>query len=94
MPSKPGKLQGYLNDTNDHIWRTASVPVPNAKFPGDYREVTTRIPLKLDVSLMKEPRAIAGVPREQRKRGFLRKQVPSMMFNGAPVSPVSPDGSG
>ncbi|KAI1841977.1 hypothetical protein JX266_011837 [Neoarthrinium moseri] len=93
-PSKTVKPQGYLNDTSDHIWRTASVPVPNAKFAGDYREVTTRIPLKLDTSLMKEPRAIAGVPRpEQRKKGFLRKQVPSMML-GSPVSPVSPGGSG
>lgn len=70
------------------------MPVPNAKFPGEYREVTTRIPLKLDVSLMKEPRAIAGVPREQRKKGFLRKQVPSMMFGTSPISNMSPDGSG
>jgi hypothetical protein len=95
IPSKAGKLQGYLNDTSDHIWRTASVPVPNAKFPGDYREVTTRVPFKLDGSLMKEPRAIAGVPRtEPRKRGFLRKQVPSMMLGSTPISPVSPSDSG
>ncbi|KAM0815269.1 putative DENN domain-containing protein [Seiridium cardinale] len=93
IPSRHGKPQGYLNDTSDHIWRTASVPVPNAKFPGDYREVTTRIPIKLDSSLMKEPRAIAGVPRvEPRKKGFLRKQVPSMMMGSTPVSPVSPNG--
>ncbi|KAI0137403.1 DENN domain-containing protein [Xylariales sp. AK1849] len=85
-PSKQSKLRGYLNDTYDHIWRTASVPVPNAKFPGDYRTVTTRIPLRLDSSLMKEPRAIQGVPRpEQRKRGFLRKQVPSMMLGSSPI---------
>jgi hypothetical protein len=93
IPMKATKLHGYLNDTNEHIWRTASVPVPHAKFPGDYRAVITRIPTRLDSSLMKEPRAIQGIPRpEQRKRGFLRKQVPSMMMS--PVSPISPDGSG
>ncbi|ETS78840.1 hypothetical protein PFICI_08693 [Pestalotiopsis fici W106-1] len=95
IPSKPGKSQGWLNDTEDHLWRTASVPVPNAKFPGDYHEVVTRVPVKFDSSLMKEPRAIAGVPRaEPRKKGFLRKQVPSMMLGSTPISPVSPDGSG
>ncbi|KAH9883957.1 dDENN domain-containing protein [Xylariomycetidae sp. FL2044] len=88
MHSKNSKLPSYLSDTTDHIWRTASVPVPNAKFPGEYRAVTTRVPARLDPSLMKEPRAIQGVPRpEQRKRGVLRKQVPSMMALTAPGSP-------
>ncbi|KAK7948335.1 DENN domain-containing protein [Apiospora aurea] len=92
--SRNSKTQSYLCDTNDHIWRTASVPLPNAKFDGDYRAITTRIPSKLDRSLMKEPRAIEGVPRpEQRKRGLIRKQVPSMMMGNGPVSPVSPNGS-
>ncbi|KAK6825093.1 hypothetical protein PG987_012587 [Apiospora arundinis] len=91
--SKTTKPQGYLSDTNDHIWRTASVPLPNAKFDGDYRAIVTRIPGKLDRSLMKEPRAIEGVPRpEQRKRGLIRKQVPSMMMTTSPISPVSPNG--
>ncbi|GAP83726.1 putative DENN domain-containing protein [Rosellinia necatrix] len=80
LPSKSSKLPSYLTDTTDHLWRTASVPMPNAKFPGEYRAVVTRIPARLDPTLMKEPRAIQGVPRpEQRKRGVLRKQVPSMM---------------
>ncbi|KAI0539348.1 dDENN domain-containing protein [Xylaria digitata] len=80
LPSKPNKLVSYLTDTSDHLWRTASVPMPNAKFPGEYRAVITRIPARLDPALMKEPRAIQGVPRpEQRKKGVLRKQVPSMM---------------
>jgi hypothetical protein len=80
LPSKPVKLPSYLTDTSDHLWRTASVPMPNAKFPGEYRAVITRMPARLDPSLMKEPRAIQGVPRpEQRKKGVLRKQVPSMM---------------
>lgn len=71
------------------------MPVPNAKFPGDYHEIVTRVPVKFDSSLMKEPRAIAGAPRaEPRKKGFLRKQVPSMMLGSTPISPVSPDGSG
>ncbi|ORY63996.1 AEX-3 domain-containing protein [Pseudomassariella vexata] len=94
LPSKQPKMQSYLTDTSEHMWRTASVPVPNSKFPGDYRAVTTRIPAKLDPSLMKEPRAIQGVPRpEQRTRGLMRKQVPSLVMP-SPVSPVSPNGSG
>ncbi|KAG7138346.1 DENN domain-containing protein like [Verticillium longisporum] len=28
------KIPTYLSDTSDHMWRTASVPVPSAKFPG------------------------------------------------------------
>lgn len=79
-PQRQGK-PGYLNDTSDHLWRTASVPVPSAKFPGEYRAVVTRIPSRLDPSLMKEPRAIQGVPRVEqgRVRGLIRKQVPSMI---------------
>ncbi|GKT86980.1 DENN domain-containing protein [Colletotrichum tofieldiae] len=78
-PSKL-KIPTYLGDTSDHMWLTASVPVPSAKFPGEYRTVVTRIPTKLDPSLMREPRAIQGVPRaEQRTRGLIRKQVPSMV---------------
>ncbi|KAK1754305.1 DENN domain-containing protein 5B [Echria macrotheca] len=82
-PSRPARIPTYLSDTSDHLWRTASVPVPSAKFPGDYRSVVTRVPAKLDPSLMKEPRAIQGVPRpEQGKIRMNRKQVPSML--GAP----------
>ncbi|KAL8409396.1 hypothetical protein RB594_007720 [Gaeumannomyces avenae] len=79
---------GYLGDTTDHIWRTASVPLPNAKFPGDYRSVVTRIPTRLDPSLMKEPRAIQGVPRSEQRgsRGLIRKQVPSTL-SATPQSP-------
>ncbi|KAK0732661.1 AEX-3 domain-containing protein [Apiosordaria backusii] len=81
-PNRAGaKVQTYLGDTSDHIWRTASVPVPSAKFSGDYRSVVTRVPLKLDPSLMKEPRAIQGVPRPEQggKRKVQRKQVASML---------------
>ena len=53
----------FLSDTSQHIWRTAQANPPNARFPGDYRTVIARIPAKLDSTLMKEPRAIQGVPR-------------------------------
>lgn len=86
---KQGKGSSYLSDTSDHIWRTASVPTPSAKFSGDYRAVVTRIPARLDPSFMKEPRSIQGVPRSEqgRVRGLIRKQVPSMV--GPPTPPTS-----
>ncbi|KAK2070860.1 hypothetical protein P8C59_005322 [Phyllachora maydis] len=85
------KVPGYLSDRTEHIWRTASVPVPSAKFPGDYRAVVTRIPTRLDPALMKEPRAIQGVPRAEqgRTRGLVRKQVPSMFGLPTPELDVS-----
>ncbi|KAJ9149251.1 Ddenn domain protein [Pleurostoma richardsiae] len=85
MPPR-AKVPSYLSDTSEHIWRTASVPVPNAKFPGDYRSVSTRVPIKLDPSLMREPRSIQGVPRPEQRgaRGFMRKQVPSMLGTTPP----------
>ncbi|KAI1426356.1 dDENN domain-containing protein [Xylaria sp. FL1777] len=91
LPSKINKMPSYLTDNSDHLWRTASVPMPNAKFPGEYRAVVTRIPARLDPTLMKEPRSIQGVPRpEQRKKGVLRKQVPSMMGIPTLSLPVPP----
>ncbi|KAH8888178.1 DENN-domain-containing protein [Thozetella sp. PMI_491] len=89
-PAKAAKIPGYLSDTSEHIWRTASVPVPSSKFPGDYRSVITRIPARLDPSLMKEPRAIQGVPRPEqaRVRGLIRKQVPSMVGPPTPTFDV------
>ncbi|QPH05985.1 hypothetical protein C2857_004142 [Epichloe festucae Fl1] len=76
----------YLTDTSDHIWRTASVPLPKGNFPGEYRTVITRIPSRLDGSLMREPRAIQGVPRMEQRgtRAFMRKQVPSMLGTTPP----------
>jgi hypothetical protein len=83
-PSKAAKIPDFLSDTGDHIWRTASVPVPNAKFPGDYRTVTTRIPSKLDPTLMREPRAIQGVPRPDKSgaKGLIRKKVAGLAGGG------------
>ena len=53
----------FLSDTSDHLWRTAQANPPSSRFPGDYRQVISRIPAKLDSTLMKEPRVILGVPR-------------------------------
>ena len=56
------------------------MPTPNAKFPGDYRTVVSRIPAQLDVTLMKEPRAIGGVPRiDAPGKRVGRKAVPSLL---------------
>lgn len=86
IPSKQNKAPSYLTDDSDHLWRTASVPMPVASFPGEYRAVVTRIPARLDPCLMKEPRAIQGIPRPEQHgaRGVARKQVPSMVFTSPP----------
>ncbi|EJP69142.1 DENN domain-containing protein [Beauveria bassiana ARSEF 2860] len=85
-PRASNKPPSYLNDTSDHIWRTAAVPVPKGNFTGEYRSVVTRVPARLDRTLMREPRAIQGVPRvEQRgSRGLVRKQVASMLGTTPP----------
>ncbi|KAF2673730.1 DENN-domain-containing protein [Microthyrium microscopicum] len=56
----------FLSDTSNHLWRTAATTPPSARFPGDYRQVISRVPAKLDTTLMKEPRVIQGVPRMPR----------------------------
>lgn len=68
----------FLSDTMDHLWRTASANPPSSRFPGDYRAVISRIPAKLDPSLMKEPRVIQGVPRIPMGKAR-RKPIPSML---------------
>jgi hypothetical protein len=56
------------------------VPTPTSKFPGDYRAVVSRIPAQLDVSLMKEPRTIQGVPKiDMPGKRVGRKAVPSLL---------------
>ncbi|KAK4141270.1 AEX-3 domain-containing protein [Dichotomopilus funicola] len=91
--SRAARIPGFLSDATDHIWRTASVPMPSAaKFQGDYRSVVTRVPLRLDPALMREPRTIQGVPRpsEQKKvKGLVRKQVASML--GPPAGFRAPE---
>jgi hypothetical protein len=68
----------FLSDTSDHLWRTASATAPSSRFPGDYRAVISRIPAKLDPTLMKEPRVIQGVPRIPVAKAR-RKPIPSML---------------
>ncbi|KAF2872680.1 dDENN domain-containing protein [Massariosphaeria phaeospora] len=68
----------FLSDTKDHLWRTASATPPNSRVPGDYRAISTRIPAKLDPTLMKEPRVIQGVPRIPMAKAR-RKPIPSML---------------
>lgn len=75
----------FLSDTSDHLWRTAHANPPTSRFPGDYRSIVSRIPAKLDVTLMKEPRVIQGVPRPQNAKAR-RKPIPSMLSNGVPSS--------
>ncbi|KAJ9619539.1 hypothetical protein H2203_008317 [Taxawa tesnikishii (nom. ined.)] len=73
----------FLSDTSDHLWRSAVAAPPNSRFPGNYRSVVTRIPAKLDPTLMKEPRALQGAPRILQNR-TKRKPIPSML--GLPAS--------
>jgi hypothetical protein len=68
----------FLSDTSEHLFRTAQASPPSARFPGDYRQVISRIPAKLDVSLMKEPRVIQGVPRMPPVK-TRRKPIPSTL---------------
>ncbi|TKA63239.1 hypothetical protein B0A49_08011 [Cryomyces minteri] len=68
----------FLSDTSDHLWRSAAATPPNSRFPGDYRQVVSRIPAKLDPTLMKEPRVIQGVPRIPQAKAR-RKPIPSML---------------
>lgn len=73
----------FLNDKTDHLWRTAAANPPSSRFPGDYRSIISRIPAKLDPTLMKEPRVIQGVPRIQQAKQR-RKPIPSMLGPQAP----------
>ncbi|KAI9680578.1 MAG: hypothetical protein M1817_004018 [Caeruleum heppii] len=68
----------FLQDSADHLWRSAAATPPSSRFPGDYRQVTSRIPAKLDPALMKEPRVIQGAPRITTTK-TRRKPIPSML---------------
>jgi hypothetical protein len=73
----------FLDDTSDHLWVSAAVPVPTGNVKGDYRSVICRVPAKLDPALMREPRAIGGVPTmAKNNRPLGRKAVPSMLGLG------------
>lgn len=80
LPFSKSSNPGFLEDKSEHLWRSAAVPTPSAKFPGDYRTVVSRIPAMLDVSLMREPRVIHGVPRiDGPGKRVGRKAVPSLL---------------
>ena len=85
--SGSGKTPTFLTDTSDHLWRTATVPFPKGNFPGEYREVVSRVPSRLDRGLMREPRAVQGMPRMdgQGRRILQRKQVASMIGTTPPT---------
>lgn len=74
----------FLSDTSNHLWVSAAVPTPSAKFPegSNYQSIISRTPAKLDPTLMKEPRVIQGVPRVEKGGniwGNRRKPVSSMV---------------
>lgn len=68
----------FLSDTSDHLWVSAAVPTPSAKFPEgtNYHTVISRTPAKLDPTLMKEPRVIQGVPRVEKGGGWGHRRKP------------------
>ncbi|KAF2399058.1 DENN-domain-containing protein [Trichodelitschia bisporula] len=71
----------FLADASDHTWRTAAASPPSSRFPGDYRQVISRVPAKLDTLLMREPRVPQNVPRAG--PGFARRRaVPSVAVPG------------
>lgn len=83
-PFSKSKSTNFLADTSEHLWRTMAANPPNSRFPGDYRSIVTRIPAKLDPSLVKEPRVIQGAPRASIAGGIgvqkaRRKPIPSMI---------------
>ena len=82
----------FLSDTSDHLWRSAISTPPKGRIPGDYRAIVTRVPAKLDPTLMKEPRSLQGVPRINTVNARSRKPIPSMLgpsgrLNGLAQSP-------
>jgi hypothetical protein len=102
----------FLSDISDHLWRTASASTASdretyrdrtdfGEGPGrDYRSIVTRMPAKLDETLMREPRMVQGVPRiteKSRQQAHNRKPLPLPLrekLNGlqmhAPNGPPSP----
>jgi hypothetical protein len=110
--SIPPSSSDFLSDTSDHLWRTASASTASdsetyrdhtdfGQGPGrDYRSIVTRVPAKLDESLMREPRMVQGVPRiteKSRQQAHSRKPLPLPLrekLNGlqmhAPNGPPSP----
>jgi hypothetical protein len=108
----PSPSSDFLSDTSEHLWRTASASTASdretyrdrtdfGEGPGrDYHSIVTRVPAKLDETLMREPRMVQGVPRiteKSRQQAHNRKALPLPLrerLNGlqmhAPNGPPSP----
>lgn len=105
LTSVPTSPDFFLQDTTEHLWRTATAPITSSTNLGDaakgreYHNIVTRVPAKLEEGLMKEPRMIHGIPRiseRMRHPGGLRKGVAPSSREGVPkrgdrqVPPVPP----
>ena len=77
----PLSTTSFLNDTTDHLWRSAAASLPSSSrfSPQDLRGIAARIPAKLDPAFMKEPRSIAGAARVGQANRTKRKPVASML---------------
>lgn len=95
----PSSPEYFLQDTTEHLWRTATAPITSSTNLGDaaqgrdYREIVMRVPARLEEGLMKEPRMIHGVPRiSERMRhpaNFSRKGVAPSSRDGTPPMGVN-----
>lgn len=71
---------GFLGDKSNHLWATASAPLPK-NAPGEQGSNEKRfLPGRLDPQLLVTPRVVNGVPQPRRgKKGIGRKAVPSTL---------------
>lgn len=112
ISSAASSSSDFLSDISDHLWRTASASTASdretyrdrsdfGQGPGrDYRSIVTRVPAKLDETLMREPRMVQGVPRiteKSRQQAHSTTPLPLPLrekLNGlqmhAPNGPPSP----
>jgi hypothetical protein len=92
--SRSSPQEQFLQDTTEHLWRTATAPITSSTNLGDaamgreYREVVSRVPGRLEEGLMKEPRMIHGVPRISERMRFPGR------FERKGVAPPSREGMG
>lgn len=84
-PFSRTKSTNFLSDTSEHLWRTmVANPPKDARHPKDYHKIVARVPAKLDIKFLTEPRVIQGAPRASIGGGIAlpkarRKPVPSMI---------------
>ncbi|KAL1997938.1 hypothetical protein VTN02DRAFT_391 [Thermoascus thermophilus] len=85
-------MTDFLSDTSNHVWRSAvATTFPSSRsqlnLSGDYSSVVSRIPAKLDTTLMKEPRMVQGMPRISKTANNARRKPLPKLMNGLSVSP-------